>query len=139
MKKLFLSFSTLLSHIADGKVTQDELDTGLFLFGCVRSHALQPGAQGETDERTWNKGKNAQGHPTLVTALLKAEEEGRAGWIRPESGVRKEPFAVLNALLEKQGLPSVPQEPGDSTHHSYPLMADRIAAAGLPLQVVYLY
>ena len=56
MRKLFLSFSSLLTFIAEDKVTVEDLRSGFFLFGCTRGHAIDPGAQGEADERTWNKG-----------------------------------------------------------------------------------
>jgi hypothetical protein len=137
VKKLFMSFSTLLRLIADGQVTQEELDTGFFMFGCTRGHALEPGAQGETDERTWNKGKNANGYPTLLAALLKAEEDGRAGWIRLETKVPRNPFAILNEMLVKHGITPLEHQDGEGSHYSYPMLAERIAAAGLPLQPVY--
>lgn len=137
MKKLFLSFSALLGQIVDGNVTQDDLDKGLFMFGCTRTHAIDPGAHNETDERTWNKGRNAEAYPSLLAALLAAEADGRAAWCRPDMQTRRPPVLVLNELLEKQGMQLIKVSESDGYHLSYPDLKDRIIHAGIALDAIY--
>ena len=137
MKKLFVSFSTLLSLIAHDKVSAEDLRTGFYLFGCTRGHALEPGAQGEADERQWNKGKNAAGHETLVAAVLEAEKEGRAGWVKTGRYLDRDPYEVLSDLITKHGMPPLIRKGGDASMHNYPAMRDAIEEAGIPLEVVF--
>lgn len=137
MKKLFLSFSTLLREIAHGRMSEEDLQQGLFMFGCTRGHALEPGAKGETDERTWSQGRNAAGHQPLVNALLQAEKDGRAAWLKDETGrATRSHVTVFNELMAANGLPQLQRTTGFA-HHSYPEWRDRIAEEGLPLEAVY--
>lgn len=137
MKKLFLSFSTLLREIADNCLTEEDLKQGLFMFGCTRGHAIEPGAKGETDERKWNQGKNAAAHPILVNALLEAERDGRAVWLKGEDGrATRSHVTIFNELMAAKGLPLL-QRTSDFAHHSYPEWRDRIEEEGLPLEAVY--
>lgn len=137
MKKLFVSFSSLLREILEGKVTEADLNAGFFMFGCTRGHAYDPGGQGETDERKWNQGRNASAYPALIAALERAEAEGRAGWVRVEPRTSRDHFEVLSEMLVKHGLPVLARVEGDSSHYSYPDLRDRIVAAGLPLEVIF--
>lgn len=45
--KLFISFAGTMHALKSGRVAVGDLDTGLFVFGCTRDHALTPGASGE--------------------------------------------------------------------------------------------
>ena len=80
---VFGSFSNLLGLIARGLVTEEQLRHGLFVFGCRRIHAYQPGT-GEVDERTWVRPPldGHAAHTVLVAALKAADEDGRATWWR---------------------------------------------------------
>ena len=137
MKKLFVSFSSLLREILEGRVTDADLKTGLFMFGCTRGHAFEPGAQGETDERQWNQGRNATAFPQLIAALELAETEGRAGWVRRDAATRRDHFDVLNEMLVKAGLPLLERVAGDPSEYNYPALRVRIAEAGLQLELIY--
>lgn len=108
MKKLFLSYSALLTAITMDAVREEELDTGLYFFGCTRSHAFEPGANGEFDERDHLGDAGLKAHAVLVKALKKAEEEGRCVWHRPDSVTRLEPFKLLSGLLQRNGQPPLP-------------------------------
>lgn len=137
MKKLFVSFSSLLRELLQGSVTPADLKTGLFMFGCTRGHAFEPGAQGETDERQWNQGRNASVFPTLIAALELAEAEGRAGWVRRDATTRRDHFEVLSEMLVKVGMPVLERVAGDPSEYNSPALRDRIAEAGLQLEVIY--
>lgn len=132
MKKLFISYSALLSAIAMDAVVQEELDNGLYFFGCTRDHAFHPGASGEFDEREHLGNKGLAAHAVLVQALQNAEREGRCQWHRPDSATRLEPFAQLNALLERNGqrklTPGGHHELGLYEDYSYPFV-DRLLEA----------
>jgi len=136
MKKLFVSFSSLLGAITDGTVNAEDLKNGLFFFGCRREHALQPGAAGEVDERQWKKGSYAAAHPTLVDALLAAEQEGRASWhnmaVRTDS-----PWNLLDGLLTRNGFPPLQPLSDLNAHYCYPHVRETIAERAMALEVVY--
>lgn len=94
MKKLFISFTATMNHLVEGSLTRADLDNGLFVFGCTRKHAMQPGVDEEYVERSVRE--NPAVHEQLVAALVQAEDEGRVRWRG-----REEPssFALVNALL----------------------------------------
>lgn len=136
MKKLFVSFTSLLAAITHGTVNADDLKNGLFFFGCRREHAFHPGASGETDERTWQKGRYAAAHPVIVDALLVAEAEGRASW--HNMAVRKDsPWNLLDGLLTRNGFPPLQPLSDLSCHYGYPNVKETVAERGLPLEVLY--
>jgi hypothetical protein len=100
---LFASFTRLLQQIAAGAVVREELDRGVFIFGCTREHALSPGASGEDDERNWVRcgiGGSAA-YEILLPALRQAESEGRVGWARPVKGQNIGRYTVLAEILIK--------------------------------------
>lgn len=135
-RKLFLSFTCLLSAMATGKVSQADLDEGLYMFGCTRGHALEPGAAGESDERTWNPGY-AEAYPAIRESLLKAETEGRAGWIRVKAGDQNDSVVILNQMLVGLGYPEFKRtDNDDGWYHSLPTMVRYIEQSGLPLTCI---
>ena len=136
MKKLFVSYTSLLREITDGTVTHDDLYDGLFFFGCRREHAYNPGASGETDERTWQNGRYAEAHPILVDALRVAEITGRAAW---HNVPKREfsPWSVLDDLLERNDIQPLKPKFNLFAHYGYPNVKDADAERGLPLHVVY--
>lgn len=135
MKKLFVSFSSLLREVGTGAVTPADLQQGLFFFGCMREHALEPGASGETDERDWNKGKFAHAHPAIKEALLAAEQDGRAAWHKVRKPVDGA-WRLLDKLLDANGFGPL-QHRDTYTNYCYPGVRDLVAARGLDLEVVY--
>lgn len=137
MKKLFLSYSSLLRQVYLGKVTAEDLSNGFFMFGCTRGHAFNPGAAGETDERQWNNGQNAVSHPVIIDALVKAEQDGRAGWMRPDAKVRRDAFEVLNEMLTKHQMEPLEPSNDPDWNYCYPGMAQCLAESLVPLVAVY--
>ena len=47
-RKLFISFTGLMYALKAGRITDDDLASGLFAFGCTRGHAITPGASEPT-------------------------------------------------------------------------------------------
>jgi hypothetical protein len=135
MKKLFVSFSSLLREVGTGSVTPADLQQGLFFFGCMREHALDPGAAGEADERAWNKGKFAVAYPLIKAALLEAEKDGRAAWHKVRKPVDGA-WRVLDNLLGANGFSPL-QHRDYYTNYCYPGVRDLVAERGLALEVVY--
>ena len=97
--KLFISFTGTLCALRSGQVGAADLDTGLFVFGCVRDHAITPGANGEYVEHDVRDRPDL--HQQLVAALLKAETAGRVRWRALEQ--RNASFALVNELLVANG------------------------------------
>jgi len=135
--KLFVSFTTLLGAIVRSEVTQEDLDTGLYFLGCVRSHAFEPGAEGETNERLWVRSGGVAAHATLIAALERAATEGRCRWYRPEVLTRLPKYSTLNELLVANGLEAVAQKDpfGD---YCYPTVRDYLdEKTGFKPEVVF--
>lgn len=136
MRKLFVSYTSLLREVSLGRVTDQDLQQGLFYFGCWRQHVMHPGEAGEADELTWNDGKHAHAYPVIIKALVQAEADGRAAWHNdPERHVN--PWQLLDELLGINGLSTLAVAHDVSCHYSYPGVHDAVAAKGLELQVVY--
>ena len=136
MRKLFVSFTSLMRLVTLGQVTAEDLRHGLFFFGCWREHALNPGAAGEPDERTWSEGRYAAAHPTIVEAVKRAESERRAAW---HNGPRivDSPWVVLDELLRDNGFSPLKPQSVLSCHYSYPGVRDAVTGQSLDLEVVY--
>lgn len=137
MKKIFLSFTSLLSLLGSGKVTAQDLSEGLFFFGCTRRHAYEPGAQGESDERTFHNGRYASAHPVLVSALRQAENEGRVAWRHDPFTGELDPWGQLDDLLRTNGLPQVQRGCGFGWDAGYPAIVDHLRLKGIALTPVY--
>ena len=138
MRKLFVSFTSALQLVAHGKISMEDLQTGLFMFGCTRDHAYNPGAAGEMDERTADT-RYAKAYPVVMQALQYAERNGRALWSRTVR-TRLNPWEVLDRLLLTNGLHAVSDKAnhdGLSSHYSYPGVRDAVAAHQMDLEVVY--
>jgi hypothetical protein len=137
--KLFLSFTGLLHAIARDAVSDEDLNTGLFYFGCMREHAYAPGSGGEFDERVSLKEKGAPAHERLVQALAKAEAEGRCRWFRLEPGVIHAPYTLLNELFMANGVPelSFDAEQDYVTDWRYPAVRDLVGAQLTSLEAVF--
>jgi hypothetical protein len=80
--KLLASFTGTLRGIYNGEVTDQDLRTGWFMFGCTREHAVDPWRD-SCNEVNWFWKNNEDGrkaHKRLVVALMHAENEGRVLW-----------------------------------------------------------
>lgn len=137
MRKLFISFTSLLRLVARNEVTAEDLDQGLFYFGCWREHAMNPGGRREFDERTLNPDYVAA-HEVIKAAVLRAEPEGRVDWHNGPNRTGS-PWSRLDGLLSKNGVPLLKHRPTTDpwAHYSYPLVRDLITEAELPVEVVY--
>lgn len=139
MRKLFVSFTTTLRALKDGSVTENDLDTAIFYFGCCREHALDPWKD-EANEILWffrddvEKGRAI--HARLVAAIEKAEVEKRIAWRTREE---RSSYKVLNSLLVANGFGGIAHEHDDricNADYCYPGVEDRVKEAKLDLQVV---
>ena len=148
-RKLFVSFTALLRYMRDDKVTEKDLERGLFYFGCTRDHAFNPGHSGESNELPWifKDPTEAQAtHQVLLKYVEKAEKEGRCIWREPHE---MNTYEQLNALLVKHGYshdraggPAILWEPDNRTEnpwyaYCYPGVRDRVAEVQLALDVVF--
>ncbi len=97
--KLFISFTGTLLALQSGRVNASDLATGLFVFGCTRDHAMQPGAAGEYVEDIVTKRPDL--HLLLVAALLEAEAEGRIRWRTIDDFSAR--FELVDDLLVSNG------------------------------------
>jgi len=135
MKPLVISFTGALYAIKSGRLSPGALDTALFYLGCIRDHALNPGANDEYNEvemLSEDKNENRRVHGILVAALKKAEKEGRVEW-----RTLKQPntYGALNRLLVKNGFQQI--EFGVQSHYNYPTVETAVQEQGLPLEVVW--
>lgn len=147
MRKLFVSFTGTIRGLSKGTVTQQDLDTGIFYFGCAKIHACAPWKPDHgfvCNELTWffkdEEGKfdaDAAGvvHRALVAAIEKAESDGRVAW--RENGLSNT-YGQLSELLAKNGFGPITGDDGRACNGSYcyPGVKDRIKEAGLPLDVI---
>lgn len=135
MRKLFVSFTATLTRMQEGKVSEVDLDNGLFAFGCTRDHALAPGAAGGYVEEVVKERPDL--HERLVAAVLAAEHDGRVAW-RDKGLYANMEYAKINVLLCRNGFDPIvenklrPHE-GD---YCYPGVEERVLLAGLDLKVV---
>lgn len=129
MRKLFTSFTGLLHNLAAGSVSQEDLDTALFFFGCARIHALAPWEPTEhgnvVNEITWafkkDMARGEKEHARLVDAILRAEHDGRVRWIKTETGrsmSREEESAAMIELCQTHGV-NLPEEHGIISRHQF--------------------
>lgn len=117
MKKLFLSYSALLKRVADGSVTQTDLDEGLFYFGCCREQVFTA----STDDAALR----------IMTAALKAEVDGRIAWRSRFGG---NTYQDLGCLLLCNGYDAVSTVRYDV--YNYEFVAASLRAGGIPLETV---
>lgn len=117
MKKLFLSYSALLKLVADGSVTQADLDGGLYYFGCGRDQVFAP----------WTEDAPKR----VMAAVEKAEREGRVAW-RPRFGTNN--YQDLGVLLLMNGFDAVSTVRYD--RFDLPTVTEALKAASLPIEAI---
>lgn len=104
-QKVFISFSGLLTAMRDGKVTPEDLENGLFYFGCVREHVFSSDDNSDVN-RIFHDDPvaGALAFVRIQTAVHNAETDGRAVF-RPDDG--RPCLDQLNDLLYHRGLPMI--------------------------------
>lgn len=138
MRKLFLSFTGTIRGLSEGKVTQQDLDAGIFYFGCAKSHACAPWKPDHghvSNELEWfykDADARAVAHRRLIEAFTKAETDGRLAW-RPDGGPNS--YGQLNELLAANAIATIDRIDGPDSY-CYPEVAEAIEEAGIPLSVV---
>lgn len=126
MRKLFPSFTGLMYALADHRVNHIDLSNGLFVFGCTRGHAINPGAFDEAVEEVVTR--NPLLHAMVVRAITLAEEEGRIRWRTLDMHTS---FDMVNDLLEANGEPPLVSHleaygrEDDFPDYSYPSLMER--------------
>ena len=132
MKKLFVSFTSLLRLVAEGHVTAEDLRQGLFFFGCWRDHALDADALRLYADGT----RYSTAQAAIADAVRRAEGEGRAAW---HNGPKRHgnPWRKLDDLLCDNGFPPLKVQHDIGSHYCYPGARDAVADKGLNLEVVY--
>lgn len=141
VRKLFISYSGLIRHLRDEKVTTADLEDGIFYFGCVREHVMHPEQSERNDSKEAMKRNSSdarrQIHENIVSAALTAEMNGRIGYRlfnEPNS------YEVLASLLEENGYIGFPLESSADrcvTGYNYPEIVNRVKDAGFDLEVIY--
>ena len=138
MRMLFVSFTSTLYALKTGSVTEVDLASGIFFFGCGREHAFDPwSGDPASNEVEWHfeddleKGREV--HKAFVSALVQAEVDGRVHWHKSE----RTSYDELNALLEKNGVGKVATGSIDDSHYNYPTVVQKVKEAELPLHVVF--
>lgn len=145
MRCLFISYTTIIRELKNGRITENDLNSGLFYLGCVRKHAMNPGANNEGSELMlfYKKEEDLENrkaaHALIVSALKKAEREKRIIW-RKNIAVGQS-YKVLNRLLVRHGYSGISFEfdgrrSNAASHYCYPGVVDRIKEASLDLKVV---
>lgn len=140
MRKLCVSFTSLLYALVAGRVTAEDLGDALFYFGCVREHALRPW-EDEINEVEWiardvGDDRAKEVHGQLVVALEAAQAEGRVRYRHLKDRVS---YEQLNELLTANGYPALTRTVEgipDGGAYSYPGVEHRVQALGIHLEVV---
>lgn len=146
--KLFLSFSSMLRFLSENKITQEDLNTALFFFGCARTHALapwEPVKDGSVcNEIEWffkeDMARGEKEHARLVEALFRAELEGRCVWKKHEDGSEPHPARDFFELMKRNGikLDELDLSPNDRRYFlSYPGIEDLCRKHGLPVEAMW--
>jgi hypothetical protein len=153
MRMLFVSFTGTLRAMSQGSVSESDLASGLFHFGCGRPHAMDP--SGKYNEVTWFYKDPVAGvaaHKLLVDALLKAESDGRVLWAddaraeldkleEEDCKYARQEYLPLSNFLVRNGFKSGIAFKNDDLfldggHYNYPGVADRVREANLDLEVI---
>lgn len=135
MTKLFVSFTRTISFLVRGKITAEDLENGLFYFGCRRVHAYEPWLDGpNANELEWDSPEESKAaHVLLVAALTKAEAEGRGAWRETRTS-----YEQLLALLAANGVDCTGVDRDAlGTDYCCPGVTDLMKDNNLPVRVVF--
>lgn len=108
-RKLFLSRSQLMIEINAKRITQEDLDTGLFYLACTNMWAASYGSKSAVNR-------------IIADALVKAEVEGRAEFVEFGDDDSRN-WVQLDRLLERNGLKKVRFRKADGFVHFSPAEA----------------
>jgi hypothetical protein len=131
MRKLFLSFSGLINQLKEEKVSQEDLDQGIFYFGCTKGHVFGPYEETEAYSAD-DPDSGRLIHEQIKEAVQKAESENRAAY--REYGKRNN-IDQLNTLLTAQGYEAL--VPPAGVEYEKSLVKELIQASKQEIQVVY--
>lgn len=135
-RKLFLSFTGTLYGLASGEITQEDLASGLFYFGCARTHAFKPW-EGMTNEILWafkdDQERGQAAHTQLVATLQRGEEEGRVIWREPDAQYSYEDLGIL---LGRNGYGNVLEELSGPSFDCWRIM-ELLKNKEIPVEVVF--
>jgi len=142
---VFPSYSSLLRHIVEGRVSLDMLRRGLFCFGCTEVHVTDllkvykvptdPDRDSSRNERTWLDAPpqvQALVQAVIIGASMVAEEEGRLLWRKLEE---RTDYNFVNQLLSANGFKVLKTPRYES--YSYPALRDFVNASGQYLRVIW--
>lgn len=140
MRKLFLSFTGLVYAVTEERVTEVELATGLFYFGCGRALLFDDAGPRDPQIVHYDNvhsqipadGSVATAIAAIQHAVLEAERDGRALW----RGPRERPsFEGLEELLRRNGLGPLPELISDERRgYSYSVAQDLLKRSELPIE-----
>lgn len=106
MRKLFLSFNSLLNLINMGAISHADMAHGFYMFGCSRDVVMDPAPREASELKEWrHHGKQAYG--MMLPHLLKAEKDGRVVWLRKKGGQFRVANKDFNKMLAKHNMPEV--------------------------------
>jgi hypothetical protein len=145
----FTSFTGTIGALLTGRVWWQDLQDGLFVFGCCRSQCVNPVRDIPSVVQS-----NPLPHRLIVEAVLAAEQDNRARWIDPGDPYSWE--RRINELLLAHGYPAMLPWPPKQYQPlfvqsalltlmsgavyfspSHDDVERAIAGAGLPLQVIW--
>lgn len=137
MRKIFLSYSGILIGLRNGQIVMDDLEGGLFYFGCCKSAVTDDSdlpypihsfhSQEEREELM-------KLIPQVRQIVFAAESDGRADYRKP---IAPNSWEELNALLVRNGFVAVDSRVGFvELDYSYPTACDLIKRSNPDLQPV---
>lgn len=103
MTKLFCSFTSILRLVNQKQIADNELNQGLYAFGCTREHVFSQ--VHECHEATWQSDdESVQNYLSdkIKELVTEAESSGRVVFRTLEEGNMS--FDKVSSLLERNGL-----------------------------------
>ena len=129
--KLFLSFTGLLDDCAEKRVTTEELDDALFVFGTTRERIIeQVEEEVQLDRQRSKETCRIIWKEVLIPMLLRAEQEGRVLWRTIEQEIT---YTAYKAFLEQNNI-IVPSE-FIAQYPSYPGVKKVLRSANPHLEI----
>lgn len=136
-RKFFVSFTVLLKALANGLVTQEDLNNGLFFFAAVRRYVMGThecaGQIPEEVERVFGVVDEIalDALARVRNAVRRAEQKKTIGWRKLHE---HRTCTMVNELLERNGYAPIS---GPSEIISHPDIALACERAGLRLVVIH--
>lgn len=124
MRKLFMSYSSLLQLINRGFISHADMAHGVYMFNCNRQLVVKPEPPKGEDLAIWRQ-RYAQAHSFFLPHFLKAEKEGRVVMLTKPNGTYRCAHLDFNKMLKKLGIPELEFVNGQS------IPANNVAADAL--------